>query len=51
MDNFEKHDIKKSIQVHYPTFMYHVMVVTALFAPMKTLIRKIKVFIYIKKLK
>ena len=50
VDNFEKNDIRKSIEIHYSTFMYYLMIATALFAPVKTLIRKIKVLFYIKKL-
>lgn len=50
MDNFEKKDIKKSIETHYSTLMYYVMILTALFSPIKTLIRKIKVFFFIRKL-
>lgn len=50
IDNFKKNDIKKSIEIHYSTFMYYVMIITALFAPIKTLIRKIKVFFFIRKL-
>ena len=50
MDNFEKKDIKQSIENHYSTRMYYVMILTALFSPIKTLIRKIKVFFFIRKL-
>lgn len=50
IDNFEKHDIKKSIEIHYSTCWYYLLIVTALFSPIKTLIRKVKVFFYIKKL-
>ena len=48
MDNFEKSNIKESIEIHYSSRMYYIMIVTALFAPVKTLIRKIKMFFYIK---
>lgn len=48
IDNFEKNNIKESIEIHYSSIMYYIMIVTALFAPVKTLIRKIKVFFYIK---
>ncbi|GGF12539.1 glycosyltransferase [Flavobacterium limi] len=48
MDNFEKNNIKESIQIHYSAFMYYIMIGTALFAPVKALIRKVKVFFYIK---
>lgn len=50
IDNFEKNDIKESVEVHYSTLMYYQMIASALFAPIKTLFRKIKVFFYIKKL-
>jgi abequosyltransferase len=50
MDNFEKKDIKKNIEVHYSTLMYYVLILTALFSPVKTFIRKMKVFFFIRKL-
>lgn len=50
MDNFEKNDIKESIKIHYSTLMYYLMILTAFFAPVKTLIRKVKVFFYTRKL-
>lgn len=50
MDNFEKNDIKESIKIHYSTLMYYLMILTAFFAPIKTLIRKVKVFFYTRKL-
>lgn len=50
LDNFEKSDIKKSIEIHYSTLMYYTMIAVAFFAPVKALIRKIKVFFYVKKL-
>lgn len=50
MDNFEKNNIKRSVKTHYSAFMYYLMIVTALFAPFKTLIRKIKIFFFIRKL-
>lgn len=50
IDNFEKNDIKENIKIHYSTLMYYLMILTAVFAPVKTLIRKVKVFFFIRKL-
>lgn len=50
LDNFEKSDIKKSIKIHYSSFMYYRMIIIALFAPIKTLIRKLKVIFFLRKL-
>jgi len=50
IDNFEKDDIEKNLKIHYSAFMYYAMILTALFAPIKIIIRKIKVFFYVKKL-
>jgi len=43
IDNFEKRDIKKNIRVYYSTFSYYLMIVIALFSPIKFGIMKIKV--------
>lgn len=50
VDNFEKKDIRKSIEFNYSKFMYFAFIVSALFAPLIIIIRKIKVSVYLRRI-
>lgn len=50
IDNFEKNDIKKNIKTYYSSFFYYLMIMAALFAPFKFVIRKINVASFKKNL-
>jgi abequosyltransferase len=48
IDNFERSDIRKSIEVNYSIFSYYLMIVVALLSPFRYAIRKVKVALYEK---
>lgn len=43
LDNFEKSDIKKSVNTYYSNLAYYLMIIFALFSPFKFGVRKLKV--------
>lgn len=48
IDNFEKSDIRKNIEINYSKFMYFIFIFTSLFTPFKIIIRKIKIYSYLR---
>lgn len=46
IDNFEKNDIKKNIQLNYSLIDYYKMIGLAFFSPLLFLIRKIRIYLF-----
>jgi len=45
-DNFDKNDIKKNLKIYYSAFSYYLLIISALFSPIKFGIRKIEIIIF-----
>lgn len=50
IDNFEKNDIRKSIEVNYSKMQYFAFIVSALFSPLLIILRNIKLKFYLGRL-